>query len=128
MSEEVANRFIEALGKLEQTREVNAIADLIAPDAELGNIIAPERFHGPQGAREFWKKYRDTFENVESSFRNRIVTDGHAALEWTTKGSSSESQPFSYDGVSILEIQNDKITRFRAYFDPTALGQQIVPE
>ena len=35
---------------------------------------------------------------------------------------------FKYDGVSILEINDEKISRFQAYFDPNNLGRQIVDE
>jgi len=30
-----------------------------------------------------------------------------------------------YDGVSILETDGERITRFRAYFDAGALGRQL---
>ncbi len=39
---------------------------------------------------------------------------------------SSEGHDFEYEGVSILEVDADKITRFHAYFNPTKLGKQIV--
>ena len=78
-----------------------------------------------EGAREFRTKYRETFGEVRSTFRNRIVTPDRAALEWTTEGTTANGAPFSYEGVSILEIEGDLITRFRAYFDPEVLGRQI---
>ena len=71
MSEQIAKRFIEALGKLEAGRELEELVRLFAPDAEVGNVVSPEKFHGQEGAREFWgAKYRDTFGEVRSTFRN----------------------------------------------------------
>ena len=32
----------------------------------------------------------------------------------------------SYDGVSLLEIEDGKVTRFRAYFDPRTINDQVV--
>lgn len=128
MSEGVAQRFIDALGKLEAERDVATIAGVFTETAEVGNIISPEKFHGQAGAREFWTKYRDTFGEVRSEFRNIIATDGHAALEWTTDGTSTNGAPVKYDGVSILEIEGDRVSRFRAYFNAGELGQQIVDE
>jgi ketosteroid isomerase-like protein len=78
-----------------------------------------------EGARAFWEAYRDTFGEVASSFRNVIVNDGRAALEWTTTGTSAAGAPISYEGVSILEMADGKITSFRAYFDPHDLGRQM---
>lgn len=125
MAEHVADQFVEALGKLEAGREVEALVSIFAENCEVGNIISPEKFQGREGAREFWAKYRDTFGEVRSTFRNVIITDGHAALEWTTEGTSSGGDPIRYDGVSILETDGAQIVRFRAYFDAGDLGRQV---
>jgi hypothetical protein len=42
-----------------------------------------------------------------------------------TKGSSKNGHAVEYEGVSVLEIEGDKIKRFYAYFDPRKLGRQI---
>jgi limonene-1,2-epoxide hydrolase len=121
----IAEQFIEALRALEEQRELEAMVALYAEESEVGNINAPEKFMGPDGAREFWTKYRETFGEVRSTFRNRIITDTRSALEWTTEGTTANGAPVNYEGVSILEIEGDRIMRFRAYFDPEALGKQI---
>lgn len=128
MSAQVAEQFIEALRALEESRDLEKIVGIYAEDCEVGNIISPEKFHGHNGAREFWTKYRDTFGEVRSEFRNRIITDTRAALEWTTSGTTTNGAPINYDGVSLLEIEGDRITRFRAYFNAGSLGQQIVQD
>lgn len=127
MIEQTAERFIEALAKLEAERDLETIVGLFAERCEVGNVVAPEKFEGPEGAREFWTKYRETFGEVRSAFRNRIIGDKTAALEWTTEGTSTGGAPVTYDGVSILEIEGERITRFRAYFHAEALGRQIAP-
>ncbi len=125
MTTNIAEQFIEALRALEENRDLEAMTALYAEESEVGNINAPEKFTGQTGAREFWTKYRETFGEVRSTFRNRIITDTRAALEWTTEGTTANGAPVNYEGVSILEIEGDHITRFRAYFDPEALGRQI---
>jgi len=124
--QQVVERFIEALKRLENDRDVETMAALYAVDGEIGNVVAPDKFHGPDGAREFWTKYRETFGEVSSSFRNRLIADGGAALEWTTTGTTAGGTPFKYDGVSILEFDGDHITRFQAYFNAEDLSRQIV--
>lgn len=135
MSEQLVQKFIEALGRLESAREVEPIVELFSDDAEVGNVVSPEKFHGQAGAREFWTKYRETFGEVKSTFRNQIVAENRAALEWNTKGTATSDaedaesdEGINYDGVSILEIDNERITRFRSYFDAGALGRQISGE
>ncbi len=128
MSQQIADKFIEALHKLEESRDLETIVKLFAEDAEIGNVVAPEKFNGRDGAREFWTKYRDTFGEVYSTFRNIINTDNHLALEWTTEGTTSGGAPVKYEGVSILEIEAGAVTRFRAYFDAGDLGRQVAKE
>lgn len=122
MSAQIAENFIEALKKLESERDVETIAALFADNAEVGNVTAAENI---LNAKEFWTNYRDTFDTVDSEFKNKIIADGTAALEWTTSGTSKNGHEISYEGVSILETDGDKIKRFFAYFNPGKLGEQI---
>jgi limonene-1,2-epoxide hydrolase len=122
---DVTQQFIDALAALERERNAEQITALFGSESEVGNIVSPRQFSGVEGARAFWEAYRDTFGEVASSFRNVIGNDGRAALEWTTTGTSAAGAPISYEGVSILEMADGKITRFRAYFDPHELGLQI---
>ena len=126
MSKELAEKFMEALGRLESARELEAIVSLFADECEVGNVVTPEPFKGREGAREFWgAKYRDTFGEVRSTFRNVFASENRAALEWTTEGTASDGAAIHYDGVSILETDGERVTRFCAYFDAGALGRQL---
>lgn len=123
--DETTQTFIEALQTLERESEPEQLVALFAPESTIGNIVATHEFTGPEGARAFWTTYRETFGEVSSTFRNVISGDGRAALEWTTTGTSVAGVPIAYDGVSILEMSDGQIVRFRAYFDPNDLGRQI---
>jgi predicted ester cyclase len=116
---------MDALAVLERDRDVEPIAALFAVRSEIGNLVTPRHFSGVEGAREFWQAYRATFGEMRSEFRNVIVGDGRAALEWTTSGTSSQGTRITYTGVSILEFADGKISRFWAYFDPSDLGRQL---
>ena len=125
MSEQVANQFVQALWTLEETKDPEPLAALYAEDALIGNLIAPDQFQGPDGARTFWTEYRGSFDAAKSKFRNVIAGDGSAALEWTTEGTSFTGSPLSYSGVTILETEDGKVTRSSAYFNPADLGRQM---
>ncbi len=126
MSKEVADEFVEALRKLEEDRNVEALVEIHAEDCEVGNVAVPRTFSGHEGLREFWTSYRKTFNEMKSEFRNVFADEaGHAALEWTTEG-TSDSDTVSYSGVSILQIKGGKVKRFMAYFDHRSLTEQIV--
>ena len=125
MSKEVADSFVEALHKLEEDEDVEAVVAIHTDDCEVGNVSVSETFRGHDGLREFWTSYRSTFGEMRSEFRNVFATEEGAALEWTTQGTSN-GDSVSYDGVSILEIEGDKVSRFMAYFDTRDLTPQVV--
>src|SRR5215210_739284 len=126
VSKEVADRFVEALRKLEEDRDVEVLVEIHTEDCDVGNVVVPRTFSGHDGLREFWTGYRDTFGEMKSEFRNIFADDaGHAALEWNTSGEAN-GKIVSYDGVSLLEIEEGKVSRFRAYFDPRFLSTQVV--
>jgi limonene-1,2-epoxide hydrolase len=125
MTQEIAEKFIAALGELESGENVENIVSLFADDCEVGNTTLTETMHGRDGAHHFWTNYRKSFGEVRSEFRNTIYSDRTAALEWTSKGTADNGHPIDYEGVSILEIDGDKITRFFAYFNPGKLGMQM---
>lgn len=125
MAGTLVERFVEALGELEEKGDAGRLVALFSDDCEVGNVVARESFQGAEGAHRFWVNYRETFGRVRSTFRNRIMTDNRAALEWRTKGTSGNGREIDYEGVSILEMEGQKIKRFYAYFDPAHLGQQI---
>ncbi len=125
MSEQVADRFIEALRQLEERQELELLLDTFAARCEIRNVVVSEKFQGRDGARRFWTTYRATFGEMRSTFRSRIVANSHIALEWSTEGTTNGGVFVHYDGVSVLEVEADKIVRFRAYFDAGSLSRQI---
>ena len=126
VSQEVADRFVEALRKLEEDRDVEGLVEIHTEDCDVGNVAVPKTFSGHEGLREFWTGYRDTFGEMRSEFRNVFADEaGHAALEWNTSGEAN-GKDVSYDGVSLLEIDDGKVNRFRAYFDPRSVSGQVV--
>jgi ketosteroid isomerase-like protein len=124
MAQETAEKFIEALKNLEENRDVESIVALFADDAEVNNSVTVDN-DKKLDAREFWTNYRATFGEVSSYFRNKIYGENNAALEWTTTGTSADGSEIEYEGVSILEFEGERITRFFAYFNPNKLGRQI---
>ena len=110
-------QFIEALRELEETSDLERMVSLFDESAEISNPMDAAPHHGREGARRFWRTYRDSFEEIHSDF-SRIVESGDAAmLEWTSRGVLRGDRPIDYAGVSVLELQGGKVRRFRTYFD-----------
>lgn len=112
-----ADTFIDALHKLEESRDAGPIAALFAPDADVSNPLVKHSGEGKQGAEAFWTSYRAAFETIRSDFRNIVENEKVSILEWVSEGSLKEG-PLRYGGVSVVEFGDGGITAFRAYFDP----------
>jgi hypothetical protein len=125
MPMERAKRFVDALMKLEEQGDVEPMVALFSDDAQVSNAASHRAFTGVDGARLFWTEYKATLGQVKSTFRNMIEAGDRVALEWETQGSGKNGAAISYEGVSIIEWDGDRVRRFFAYFDPHALGQEL---
>jgi hypothetical protein len=46
MSKEVADRFVDALRKLEEEQDVEALVEIHTENCEVGNVAVPQTFEG----------------------------------------------------------------------------------
>ena len=53
MSQQMTERFVEVLRPLEADKDVEPLAFLCAAEAKVGNVIAANHSHGPDGAHQF---------------------------------------------------------------------------
>jgi ketosteroid isomerase-like protein len=120
MASEIAERFMQTLQQVEETQDSEPLVSLFAEDAELSNLAMAEPLRGQAGARQFWQKYLSVFDRIHSHFTQ--VTEGSdtAVLEWVSEGTLSSGEPIRYLGVSIVEVQQGKVQRFRTYYDSAA--------
>ncbi len=58
----MADRFVEALWKLEEDRDVGALVEVHTEDCDVGNVAVPRTFSGHDGLREFWSRFRAYFD------------------------------------------------------------------
>jgi ketosteroid isomerase-like protein len=125
MAMERAQRFVDALARLEEGGDLEPLLSLFSDDAQVSNVASQRTFSGREGARQFWTEYKSTLGQVRSTFRNMIESSDRVALEWETQGTAHNGAAISYEGVSIIEWDGDRIRRFYAYFDPHALGLEL---
>ncbi|HYD53513.1 MAG TPA: nuclear transport factor 2 family protein [Gemmatimonadaceae bacterium] len=116
-----ARQFIDALKALEEGRDVERIIALFDEQSEISNPHDERPHQGREGARHFWHAYRESFEEIHSHFSRVVEEDGTAMLEWRSHGRTRTGHAVDYSGVSVLDLRDGKVRRFRAYFDPSAL-------
>lgn len=122
---ERAQRFVEALTKLEESGELEPLLALFAEDSQVSNVASSRVFTGLDGVRQFWTEYKAVLAQVKSTFRNMIESGDRVALEWETQGTAQNGAAVNYEGVSIIEWDGARIRRFYAYFDPGLLGREM---
>jgi len=117
MTSKIAESFMKTLQQVENTGDVEPLVAMFAEDAELINLAMTEPLKGSDGARRFWQKYLSVFERIHSRFTNVVEGDRAAVLEWISEGALSSGESLNYRGVSVIEIDNDRVCRFRTYYD-----------
>ncbi len=123
MQNQVSKVFMQALQQTEQTGDVSQLVEMFADDAEISNLSLKEPMRGKEGAREFWQSYLQQFDHIRSEFTEVSEVEGKAFLEWKAQGALRGGHPISYEGVTILKIEQERIKRFYSYYDSAAFIQ-----
>lgn len=110
--------FMSALHQIEQTGNVELMANIFAEDASSWRQSSAEAYQGLAGVRRFWKEYLDQFEAIHSRFLQVTAAQGLFLLEWESQGQLRGGRAIHYNGISILELDAErKIKSFKTYFD-----------
>lgn len=117
MASKIAEGFMKTLQQIENTGDVEPLVAMFAEDAELINLAMTEPLKGRDGARRFWQKYLSVFERIHSNFTHVVEGDRTAVMEWISEGALSNGESVRYRGVSIIEIDSDRVSHFRTYYD-----------
>ncbi len=127
--QQLAQQFIDALHTLEagSADDTADIVALFADDARLTNAAMDgKELTGQDGVTKFWTEYRRTFGEAHSEFSHVLADESAAGLFWRTEGTGNDGQPIGYDGVSLLEMNDEgKISFFRGYYDTRKLSQEV---
>lgn len=122
-----ARRFIDALGHAEATGSADELVALFADRAELRSLVHDDVRVGIDGARRFWSEYLGSFRQLRSRFARVLEAGDLLVLEWITDGTTRSGVDVSYQGVSIIEFEGDRVARFCTYYDSAALAGRDRP-
>jgi ketosteroid isomerase-like protein len=100
--------------------------DLLADDVNFEYVISvpgyPRRVEGRQSIIELYSGY-DDYMRVNSADNLRVYRDPEASvvvLEYEVHGESVRTgRPYNNHFVSIVTVENQKVTRWRDYLDET---------
>jgi ketosteroid isomerase-like protein len=115
-----AREFVAALRQLEQDSDPSVLTPLFAEGATLS------RFDGRgerTGVEDFWREYREQFDEVRTTFVNTVESEDQVALEWTSAATLPDGRPLRYEGVTVLDLDGEAIRRLRTYYDSAVFVQ-----
>ena len=106
--------FADALQTFEKDGDASSFAKLFGSGATAERLDA----RGERSDIEaFWQEYRDQFSSLSTSFSNAVEGSDEAVLEWTTTGSLADGRDITYRGVTVLQLDGDKVAKLRTYYD-----------
>jgi ketosteroid isomerase-like protein len=118
---DTADRFMAALQEAERSHDPAPLVAMFHDDAELHTLAKEEVATGRDGAAKFWSDYLKVFERVKSEFTRVVTDDKGAAMEWVADGTLAHSgKAIRYRGVSVIELDGDRVKAFRTYYDTAA--------
>jgi ketosteroid isomerase-like protein len=110
-----ARRFATALQTFERDGDAASFAKLFAPDATTRRLDARGERRGE--LEQFWQEYRAQFDSINTTFFSVVEGADRVDLEWTSDATLSDGRPLQYRCVTVIELDGDKITALRTYYD-----------
>ena len=119
--DETTRQFIAALRHLEQKRDLEPMGSLFTDEAPVSSIDGHGTRYGPDGITALFDEYLRQFDEVRTTFTQVTEGENHAALEWSTDAVRAGGHPVTYTGVTIIDLDGDRVTGFRTVYDSAAL-------
>lgn len=116
----ITHRFIDALHTLEREGDVGALSELVTSEAPVVSLDGAGGRTGPEGMQELFTQYLAQFETIETTFTAVTESETRAALEWTSAATLKDGHDLTYDGVTILDLEDERVSRFRTIYDSAA--------
>jgi len=115
ISDDRARSFADALQTFEKDGDAVAFAALFADDAVTQRLDARGERRGE--VEQFWQEYRAQFDSISTTFYDVVEGGDRVALEWASDATLIDGRPLQYRGVTIVDLDGDKISKLRTYYD-----------
>jgi ketosteroid isomerase-like protein len=106
ISDDRARSFADALQTFEKDGDAAAFAALLDARGERRGEV-----------EQFWQEYRAQFDSISTTFYDVVEGGDRVALEWTSDATLTDGRPLQYRGVTIVDLDGDKISKLRTYYD-----------
>jgi len=112
--EQTITKFFEVFN----SRDINQMRELLHEDAELF-FPKTQPLIGKERILKFISILFRQYPELSFEIQRIIREGGHAAVHWTNKGRSRRKEPYQNEGVTILEMEHEKISFISDFFKDT---------
>src|SRR6188474_1296555 len=128
-SEDVVRAYFDALNE----RDYEQAAALFSDDCEFVSVASGVRFTGTDSMLHGLREFAEAFPDWAVEVANVVASGPYVATEWKTtgtqrgvfRGESPTGIRFRRDGCSVAEVENERIVRYRDYYDRSTLLEQL---
>ncbi len=132
MSQQDNIKTQQAFGEAVNSGNLNAIRDLVAPDA-VDHDPAPDQGVGPEGFIQFFTMLRTAFPDLKIAVDHMVADDDNVAFAYTVTGTHSgdflgvpaTGKTISARGMQITRFENGKQVERWGSSDQLGILQQI---
>ncbi|MCW2621653.1 MAG: hypothetical protein JWL64_1255 [Frankiales bacterium] len=131
--EELARRGFEAFN----AHDLDAMAGLTHPDAELTVVGSDQVLRGEEGTRQYARMWLDAFPDARVTVDRVLVSGDTAVIEFTGRGTHTGTlngpggsipatgRSLTLPICEIQEFRDDKMVASRSYFDTALILAQL---
>ncbi len=110
---------IERLGDAINQHDLDALAACFAPDYASEFPAHPDRaFRGHAQMRKNWTQIFGGVPDIAATLLRSAAAGDTAWGEWDWRGTRADGAPFAMRGVTVVGVQDDRITWARMYMEP----------
>ncbi len=128
-----AERIVHELSAMWNSKDVDRIERLFAPDAVHEDTTSGAKLSGAPAIRELFSSTWKAIPDVHTDVTRVISQDEWAAWEWTMTATQTGDFPnlpatghsFSIVGVSVIQIRDGKVLSQRDYYDQASFLRQV---
>jgi ketosteroid isomerase-like protein len=115
MAEEFSvDQFFESVNR----RDLNMLEKLMSEDAEFC-FPKTQPLVGRKQIIRFFKILFRQYPELVFEVQRKIVQRGSAAVHWVNRGVNKEGEPYNNEGVTLLEMETDRVTFISDFFKDT---------
>jgi ketosteroid isomerase-like protein len=100
-------------------RDLDKLGDLLTENAEF-YFPKTQPLLGKKQIIRFFNILFRQYPELEFKIQRKIIQGEMAAVHWTNRGASKRGEPYENEGVTLIEMEGDKIRFISDFFKDTS--------